>query len=313
MPNPASFHRRTSIPYFVVFTTSPRSRTLAAEIMADATIAVSLVRRVSFDKPTRGLVVNSSSNAWNAKGKERSGLSTGALRSVASSSDLGVAHRKNARGPLPPIPRLDTSPAIIALHSSGSHSPSSPQSAGVPGSASPSTSVEGREKDTEKTRDAISSQRRLLKRVVKSAPPILSGFRLSRADPDSDNPVPHTNSNSVSSSIWRQTEKPLPTIPQESELPLSPTQAQVDELGRTTTLTVSPVTSSTRLTDSRTLHTDVSVGFPKRPKGRANSPGSHPSLETINTLPDGLYKGNIPLQRGWFPSVQWKGLSIEVN
>ncbi|KAG1745185.1 hypothetical protein EDB19DRAFT_1692879 [Suillus lakei] len=47
LPRPQTFSRRTSVPYFVVFTTKPRCAVLAREIAADATIAVSLVRKVT--------------------------------------------------------------------------------------------------------------------------------------------------------------------------------------------------------------------------------------------------------------------------
>ncbi|KAG0691450.1 hypothetical protein DFH29DRAFT_792358, partial [Suillus ampliporus] len=47
LPSPQTFSRRTSIPYFVVFTTKPRCSVLAREIAADATIAVSLVRKIT--------------------------------------------------------------------------------------------------------------------------------------------------------------------------------------------------------------------------------------------------------------------------
>lgn len=47
LPNPASFSKNTQIPFFVVFTTQPRSKALCREIAADATIAVSLLRKVT--------------------------------------------------------------------------------------------------------------------------------------------------------------------------------------------------------------------------------------------------------------------------
>ena len=47
LPNPASFSKNSQIPFFVVFTTQPRSKTLCREIAADATIAVSLLRTVT--------------------------------------------------------------------------------------------------------------------------------------------------------------------------------------------------------------------------------------------------------------------------
>ncbi|KAH7906990.1 hypothetical protein BJ138DRAFT_1104681 [Hygrophoropsis aurantiaca] len=49
LPTPHTFSRCTSIPYYVVFTTTPRSPTLAREIAADATIAVSLVRKITIN------------------------------------------------------------------------------------------------------------------------------------------------------------------------------------------------------------------------------------------------------------------------
>ncbi|TEB34384.1 hypothetical protein FA13DRAFT_1753884 [Coprinellus micaceus] len=45
LPTSVSFCRDSSIPYFVVFSTTPRSRSLAREIAADSTIAISLVRQ----------------------------------------------------------------------------------------------------------------------------------------------------------------------------------------------------------------------------------------------------------------------------
>lgn len=47
LPRPQTFSRCTSVPFFVVFTTKPRCAVLAREIAADATIAVSLVRKVT--------------------------------------------------------------------------------------------------------------------------------------------------------------------------------------------------------------------------------------------------------------------------
>jgi hypothetical protein len=47
LPNPASFSKHGQIPFFVVFTTQPKSKALRREIAADATIAVSLLRQVT--------------------------------------------------------------------------------------------------------------------------------------------------------------------------------------------------------------------------------------------------------------------------
>jgi len=47
LPTFVTFSRSSSVPYFVVFTTTPRSSTLAKEIAADASITVSLVRQIT--------------------------------------------------------------------------------------------------------------------------------------------------------------------------------------------------------------------------------------------------------------------------
>ncbi|KAG6816141.1 hypothetical protein H0H87_008376, partial [Tephrocybe sp. NHM501043] len=47
LPTSVTFSRPSSIPYFVVFTTTPRSQELVREIAADATISVSLLRQVN--------------------------------------------------------------------------------------------------------------------------------------------------------------------------------------------------------------------------------------------------------------------------
>jgi hypothetical protein len=47
LPRPRKFSRCSSIPYFVVFTTTPKSSCLTKEISADATIVVSLVRKIT--------------------------------------------------------------------------------------------------------------------------------------------------------------------------------------------------------------------------------------------------------------------------
>ncbi|PFH49933.1 hypothetical protein AMATHDRAFT_62247 [Amanita thiersii Skay4041] len=51
LPTSATFLRGSSIPYFVVFTTTPRSPQLAKEIASDATISVSLVRKLTVSDP----------------------------------------------------------------------------------------------------------------------------------------------------------------------------------------------------------------------------------------------------------------------
>lgn len=47
LPSSITFSRSSAIPYFVVFTTNPRSPSLAKEIAADASISVSLIRQIT--------------------------------------------------------------------------------------------------------------------------------------------------------------------------------------------------------------------------------------------------------------------------
>ncbi|KAF7360317.1 hypothetical protein MVEN_00761200 [Mycena venus] len=52
LPTSVTFSRASSIPYFVVFTTSPRSSTLAREIASDATISISVFSQVTITEAT---------------------------------------------------------------------------------------------------------------------------------------------------------------------------------------------------------------------------------------------------------------------
>ncbi|KAF7763565.1 hypothetical protein Agabi119p4_8102 [Agaricus bisporus var. burnettii] len=52
LPSSVTFSRSSAIPYFVVFTTSPRSPSLAQEIAADASISVSLIRQITVTEQT---------------------------------------------------------------------------------------------------------------------------------------------------------------------------------------------------------------------------------------------------------------------
>ncbi|KAJ7906257.1 hypothetical protein B0H13DRAFT_2020826 [Mycena leptocephala] len=51
LPTSVTFSRASSIPYFVVFTTTPRSSTLAREIASDATISISVFSQVTITEP----------------------------------------------------------------------------------------------------------------------------------------------------------------------------------------------------------------------------------------------------------------------
>ena len=71
-------------------------------------------------------------------------------------------------------------------------------------------------------------------------------------------------------------------------------------------------TSAVAYTETTTLDTRMSIGFPKRPRS-ACAPDEHPSLEAHAALPDGLYKGKIHLNPQLLPSIDWAGLNVKVG
>ncbi|KAI0792482.1 hypothetical protein C8Q75DRAFT_804856 [Abortiporus biennis] len=191
LPVPSSFSRSASIPYFVVFSTKPRSALLAREIAVDATIAVSLLRQVT--------ILTSRSNMT------PSHLATASLSSSSNSGD---------------------------------------------DSDGPST-----------------TRKRIFQRVAKSASSPLSRQR------------------SFHSSLQSSPQdKPLP------DLPPNPRPGVLE---------------------TRTLQTEVSIGFPKRPRNPTRDHAQHPSLDQHTSLPDGLYKGNMKLHKNMLPSIDWAGLSVK--
>lgn len=177
-----SFARGSSIPYFVVFTTTPRSPELAREISADATISVSLIRQITVNEPVS----------------------------------------------LPPTPPL---------------TPTSEDS------------------------DWTSARPKIMRLVHKGS------ARLQR----------HR---------W----------PSDGSLALGQ-----DKNESTASAGVK------HFSDSRTLHHDMSLGFPKRPRHQYDNRRNHPSLETIASLPDGLHKTRIPLAGDMPPSLDWRGLTVKVR
>ena len=119
------------------------------------------------------------------------------------------------------------------------------------------------------------ASRRLLRRVV-SKPVLARSTSLTRL-----NSRDHSGSRPNSREEAR--EKPLPQLP------------------------------PANIVESRVLHTDVSIGFPKRPRYRVEPHQRHPSLETYKALPDGLYKGRIQLEKHMIPSFDWVGLRVKVR
>lgn len=63
--------------------------------------------------------------------------------------------------------------------------------------------------------------------------------------------------------------------------------------------------------ESRSLKHDISIGFPKRPRQLCDTT-SHPSLDSINALPDGLHKSKISLDKEMLPCIDWAGISVKV-
>ena len=181
LPDPPTFPRSGYIPFFVVFTTKPRSPALAREIAADATIAISLLRQVT------------------------------------------VLSR--------PSPLYSPNVASYSASSDDSDAP------------------------------PMTPKRRLLRRRGKSSPSLASDLKVHKAVP---------------------LDKPLPPIPH-------------------------------GVSDTRSLQTDVCIGFPKRPRNRSASHHRHPSLEEHSALPDGLYKGKLRLEKTMLPSIDWAGLNVKVS
>jgi hypothetical protein len=60
--------------------------------------------------------------------------------------------------------------------------------------------------------------------------------------------------------------------------------------------------------ETHTVKTQLSVGFPKRPR-HPNEPGT----ECQAYLPDGLYKGKFRLSKDIIPGVDWPGVSVKVS
>ncbi|KII87629.1 hypothetical protein PLICRDRAFT_642508 [Plicaturopsis crispa FD-325 SS-3] len=196
LPSTVVFSRSNAIPYFVVFTTHPRSSSLAREIASDATVAVTLLRQVTLSVPAEA----------------------------------------------PPTP------------------PQTPPSS-------------GRESEEFEVPAPLlrsrTSRTKLLDRVVRSASPILSrGPRTPDARTADDEFFPRTKN------------KPLPPLPIAS------------------------------FSETRTLLTDVCIGFPKRPR-RGGSDDSHASVQDQLSLPDGLYKGRVQLNKSMIRAIDWPGVRVK--
>lgn len=69
--------------------------------------------------------------------------------------------------------------------------------------------------------------------------------------------------------------------------------------------------------ESRTLQTDVCVGFPKRPRSREDRDQQRALSpdQCGSSLPDGLYKGRLqlPTEKNMLPGFDWPGMSAKVR
>ena len=180
-----TFSRNSTVPFFVVFTTTPRNHILAAEIATDATISVSVLRQITITEPTV----------------------------------------------LPPTP------------------PDTPS-------------------DTESIRGSFYRLRRAVTSPLRS-----------RSGSIYEDWIGSQTSFSASSR-----DKPLPSPP-----------------------------STQTLRESKVLFTSVSIGFPKRPKGKMEASQKHPTLDEQDRLPDRLHRSKIQLKKQMLPCMDWTGLSVKVK
>ncbi|KAH6918031.1 hypothetical protein BKA70DRAFT_1416056 [Coprinopsis sp. MPI-PUGE-AT-0042] len=63
--------------------------------------------------------------------------------------------------------------------------------------------------------------------------------------------------------------------------------------------------------ECKTLHSQVFIGFPKRPRRKCSEGRKHPTLEEQTSLPDGLMKSQIDLDTDMLPSIDWAGVSVK--
>lgn len=74
---------------------------------------------------------------------------------------------------------------------------------------------------------------------------------------------------------------------------------------------LSRLPTQTTFSESRILQTSICIGFPKRPRNHCD-PRSHPSLNSHASLPDGLHKAKILLDKAMLPCIDWAGVNVKV-
>ena len=95
-----------------------------------------------------------------------------------------------------------------------------------------------------------------------------------------------------------------PLMPRSARSPCEAYEIREKPLPRLPTQTV--------FSDTCTLQTSMCIGFPKRPRQQSEGK-NHPSLDTQSSLPDGLLKTKMLLDRQMLPSIDWAGLSVKVS
>ncbi len=259
-------------------------------------------------RPSRGAGAKSRSKPPNLS----TSRSIGDLRSL----------RKKLRDVMPPVPHLDTSAAVTSMKNSDSPT-SSPEPPPTPPTPPSAVTVANLTVTPSASSSKERGHKRMLQRVVRSAPPVLSGFRFGasarggEAESESGSPLA---TSTPSSSVWR---KPLPTIPQEGDDAV-PRRDNDEEATRTKAkpaLRVEQCDSGRVDLEQRQVprHRLSNIAhrcFSWLPKASQGSDDRcWPPIRRWKRsvpFPTALYKGSIPLQKGWFPSLQWDGLTIEV-
>ena len=153
--------------------------------------------------------------------------------------------------------------------------------------------------------------------TVSESPSLLPSPPLTPCSPpdDSDSFLPGRRRILSPKKIFTRVAKSVPTV--RSRTPRIAEVAIPNVLIDDKPLPRIPSAELAAFSESRTLQTDVFVGFPKRPRGRGNHNQHHalPADQRGSSLPDGLYKGKLllPSEKNMLPGLDWPGVSVEVR
>ncbi|TFK21144.1 hypothetical protein FA15DRAFT_672858 [Coprinopsis marcescibilis] len=115
LPKSVTFCRRSSIPYFVVFTTHPRSPAMTKEIAADSTISVALIRQIVINEPQSMMSITPPSSP---SGEDGESSRHNFLRLVAKSGPRLISGRKRGYEEMQDKPLPDIPPSRTAFSES---------------------------------------------------------------------------------------------------------------------------------------------------------------------------------------------------